>query len=242
MAQLVKVGLGENMARTNPLVQTKVNASTQQYLDIREIRDDLLILGDGSIRAVILCSTVNFELKSEMEQNSIVYSYQGFLNSLTFPIQIVIQSRVMDLGPYIKKLEQRKRVEPNELLRIQISDYMDFMNRLIQVTNIMDKKFYVVIPLSPPAALTKGLAARVSPVRLGAILSDQQFKSAKDTLKQRVELIVSGLSNVGVRAVPLQTGELIELFYSIYNPETSQKQPLAMEAGLTEPVIQKAKE
>lgn len=227
------------MAKPNPLVQTRVNASIQQFLDIREIRDDLVVLADGSIRAVILCSTVNFELKAADEQNAIVYAYQGFLNSLTFPIQIVAQSRIMDLGPYIKKLELRKRVEPNELLRIQITDYIEFINRLAQITNVMDKKFYIVIPFSPPAALTKGLFARISGT-MGAVLSEQQFISAKEAIKQRVELVVSRIASLGIRAVPLATDELIELFYDCYNPETSQKQPLALEAQLTAEVVQKA--
>jgi hypothetical protein len=229
------------MANQNPLIQTKITATTQQFLDIREIRDDVVVLADGSIRAVILCSTVNFELKSETEQNAIIYAYQSFLNSLTFPIQIVVQSRIMDLGPYLKKLEQRKKIETNELLLIQIADYIEFMNRLIQVTNVMDKKFYIVVPLSPPAALTKGLFAKVSPWKVGAVLSDTQFKAAKEAIKQRVDQVVSRIASVGIRAVPLKTDELIELFYAAYNPETAQKQPLALEAGLTEEVIRKAK-
>jgi hypothetical protein len=221
---------------------TQKQQSTQKYIDIREIRDGVVILSDGSLRRVILCSTINFELKNEDEQNAIVYAYQGFLNSLTFPIQIVVQSRILDLGPYLAKLNDRKKLEPNDLLKLQISDYIDFVKRLIEVTNVMDKKFYIVVPFTPAAALTKGLFAGIFGPAKTAVLSEAQFKAGKDALDQRVMQVISRLAPVGIRAVPLETEELIELFYDAYNPETAATQKISAESELTSEIVEKSKE
>jgi hypothetical protein len=213
----------------------RVAASTQAYLNISEIKDGVIVLKDGSLRSVLMTSAVNFALKSSQEQDAMIFAYQRFLNSLTFPVQILAQSRRIDLDFYLDKLTKQAEGEGRELIKVQILEYTDFIKRLISVTNIMDKHFFVIVPFYPPAleevkGISKllGLKPKADPKKLEA-----EFQKNRVQLKQRVEAVASGLGGIGVRAVTLSSEELVELFYSIYNPGTSANQRFANIDDLT---------
>lgn len=220
-------------------------ASTQAYLPIKEVKDGVVILKDGSLRAVLMTSAVNFALKSGGEQDAIIFAYQRFLNSLTFPVQVLIQSRRLDLDFYIDKLNKRAEAQTIELVKLQILEYTDFIKRLISVTNIMDKRFFVVVPFYPAATeqAAKGVAKLFStgntPKPTNTKQSEDEFQKNKVQLMQRVEALASGLGGVGLRAATLNSEELVELFYSIYNPSTSTKQRLVNVDDLTAASIER---
>ncbi len=217
-------------------------AATQAYLNIAEIKDGVVILKDGTMRAVLMTSAINFALKSGGEQDSIIYGYQRFLNSLTFPVQILVQSRQLDLDYYLAKLQKRADEEQIELVKLQILEYSEFINRLISVTNIMDKRFFVVVPFYPQGTeQLKGIAklfATKKPLNEEAKEKEDSFVKSKVQLMQRVEQIASGLGAMGLRAATLNSEELVELFYSIYNPSTAVKQRLVNVDELTAATIE----
>ena len=203
------------------------SASAQEFLAIDSIREDVVILKDGGFRVVLMCSSLNFALKSPDEQDAIIYQYQNFLNSLDFPLQIVIHSRRLNIAPYLDTLREQQKNETNELLKIQISEYIEFTNTFVSNTNIMSKTFYAVVPFTSTALVQKGiLNTFVS--RLGLVKKeegdiDHVFDEYKNQLWQRVDTVVSGLQRFGVRSAPLATEELIELFYGLYNPVEFEK-------------------
>jgi hypothetical protein len=219
------------------LAKNKTSTSTQQYLDIAEIRDDIVILKDGGMRAVLLASSVNFALKSEDEQNAIIQSYIMFLNSLDFPIQIVIQSRQLNMDKYLEELKVKQKEQTNELLSEQIGEYYQYIKELITLGEIMSKRFYIVVPYSvgDKKNAHKGFFAQVgtviSPAKL-ILLSDKLFNQNALKLRNRVEKVASGLAGLGVTGVQLNTQSLIELYYNSYNPELSQSQKLPDEKQL----------
>lgn len=198
--------------------------STQGYLRLAEIRDNCVIMQDGTLRAIVAVSSTNFDLKNEEEQNGLIYSYQRFLNSIEFPIQILMQSRKIDVADYVEKLNTLMERQPNELLKAQTNEYIDFINKLIENANIMSKSFYVVIPywesINPPA---QGFFAKIFGGGKSQQLSQrlENFKKYSELLDQRVTSIVSNISSLGIRAIRLQTPELIELYYSSYNFESA---------------------
>ena len=202
---------------------------TQRYLDISEIRDGLVVLKDGTMRVVLLVSSVNFALKSEDEQNALVGSYRTFLNSFEFPLQIVIQSRKMNIDAYLDQLKQKEREQINELLRIQIADYRQFVGELITLGEIMSKRFYIVVPYTPSSSgnvsFFQRLLSAFSPGRI-IRLEQKLFANRKQELMQRVDLIMSGLGSMGLNATILDTQALIELYYGMYNPDTAESQKL----------------
>ncbi len=202
-------------------------SSTQAYLDVDQVREGIVILKDGSMRMVLLVSSINFELKSELERNSIIYAYQSFLNSIDFPVQIIMQSRRLELDSYLDTLRVRLKEEGNELLKTQIDEYINFVDRLIKVANIMDKSFYIVIPHYSG----KGPGA-----------GKRNFDEEKKYLNQKVETVASGLRGVGLRAVQLDTQELIELYYSVYNPDQAKTQKLVDISQLESEIIEKLPE
>ncbi len=218
----------------------KIN-STQEHLKIAEIRDGVLILTNSELRQVLLVSSVNFALKSEDEQNAIVFQFQNFLNSLSFPIQIVMQSRRLDLAPYLGKLQERLDNEQNELIRVQIADYMEFIKRLLSVANIMDKNFFIVVPFSPPVSKKGGFFAELfgSSKRQNVRIPADLFAQYKQQIGQRANVIVGGLSSMGLRSAVLSTQQLVELFYATYNPEEATKERLTYTQLLSAPVIRK---
>ena len=195
--------------------------SMQDHLSIAEIKDGVVVLKDGSIRVVLAVSSINFDPKSSTEQEAIIYAYQRFLNSLDFPLQILISTRKFDIKPYLQMLERKKETEQNPLMRNQIEDYMKFVGELVNVSNIMSKLFYVVIPFYVIESKKDGYFARVMKAirpRKEIYHKREQFETYKNQLFQRVEEVKESMSGAGVRMVPLDTQELIEMYYNYYNP------------------------
>lgn len=203
--------------------------STQDHLPIAGIQDGVVIMTDGSLRVVLKADPINFELKSESEQNAIIYSYQAFLNSLDFPIQILIQSKKLDLEQYLIRMQENERSLTNELLRIQIEDYTGFVRRLISVANIMAKRFYVVISHSLVTRNTSinQINSLFPHKPTGPILDQDEFDRMRSEAYNKAGITAGGLGRLGVKSSALETQELIELFYAIYNPD------VATEARLT---------
>jgi hypothetical protein len=208
---------------------SKINQATQNYLDIAEIKDDTVILKDGSVRSVLLVSSVNFALKGQDEQNALIQAYVSFLNSLNFPLQIVIQSRNLNIDGYLSKLKNIEKEQTNELLRRQIVDYIEFLQELLDLGQIMTKKFFVVVSFSGVSQEKKKFFSRLtdvlSPARV-INLSKKRFENYKDELAKRVDYVASGLSSMSLKAVRLDTQSLIELYYNTYNPELAEVQRL----------------
>lgn len=200
--------------------------STQQFVDIDDIRDDVVFLRDGSLRSVIMVSGTNFELKSEDEQDGIISAYQSFLNALDFSVQIVVHSRKLNVDLYLKKMEGVRDKEPNELLKNQIGEYIEFIRGFVKENEIMTKNFFVVVPYEGVnlQSLKKGFLGMFS---LGSKPKKAKADESEDQkilqLRQRVDEVVSGLERVGLRAVSLNREELLELYYNLYNPETVEK-------------------
>ena len=210
-------------------MSAKPAASTQRYLDIAEIRDDIVVLKDGSVRAVLLVSSVNFALKGEDEQNAIIQGYVSFLNSLSFPLQIVIQSRNLNIDGYLAKLSNLEKQQSNELLRMQIADYRGFLKDLLSLGQIMTKKFYAVVPYSGSTHAKKTFWQRTTEVFSPALtitLSQKNFSKYREELYKRVDFVRGGLSSIGLAVAPLDTQSLIELFYNTYNPEVAEFQKM----------------
>lgn len=207
----------------------KEKDSVQAYLDITEIRDNVVVLKDGGLRAILLVSSVNFSLKSEDEQKALVGGYQSFLNSLEFPIQIVIQSRPLDLQGYINKLKDVADKQANDLLKIQTIDYIEYIQQLLDVANIMTKRFFVVVPFTavnvPTGGFLEKILETINPLRKTQ-KEISRFDKQRSQLFQRVDIVASGLRSMGLQTVLLNTQELIELFYDIYNPEITLKKQL----------------
>jgi len=228
--------------RTNP-------NSTQNTLQIAEIRDGIVIMNDGSFRSVVMVKSVNFDLMSPQEQEAVEYSYQGFLNSLYFPVQIFVRSSRVDLRPYIEKLEKIRAEHDNMLLALLMEDYIGYIGGLSQQTNIMDKMFYVVIPYFPHTdvqkALTQsknffsGLSQMFSSKEQHVTINEADLEAAKTELRNRVQSVLGGLMQCGVQGLPLDTQELIELYYDSYNPDTATRQQLKNFNDLTADVVTK---
>ncbi len=215
---------------SNKLVKNKINNSTQQYLDIAEIKGDTVIMRDGTLRAVLMVSSLNFALKSEDEQNAIIAAYVSFLNNFDFPLQIVIQSRELNIEKYIEALRQKEKEQTNELLKMQTSEYLQYIQELISLGKIMNKKFFVIVPYNPLSDKQKSFIARLTeafkPVGLIRI-KEERFLRHRAELDKRIDLIIRGLSSMGLNTAQLDTQSLIELFYNAYNPTTSASQKMA---------------
>ena len=196
-------------------------ASTQQFLEISQIREGIVILKNKSLRAVMMVSSINFALKSDEEQSSIIYQFQNFLNSLDFTCQIVVQSRRLNITGYLDKLKELEIKQKSELLKIQTKEYHNFIKELIKTGSIMSKSFFVVIPFSlleSRQTSTKQLFKTAK----APTLTEEQFQRCKQQLWQRMEFIALGLRRCGLRAVPLTTPELIELFWSLHHPKQAE--------------------
>lgn len=215
--------------QSKKLAGPKPGPATQKYLDIAEIRDNCVVLKDGTLRTVVLVSSINFALKSEDEQNAIISAYVSFLNSLEYPLQIVIQSRKLDIEGYLARLGKAEKEQPNELLRLQIADYRQYVGELVSMGDIMSKKFYVIIPYNPLSDKRKGFFSRLQEVFSPGLimkLSDAKFKERQKDLLQRTEHVIMGLSGIGLAAMALDTQSLIELYYNTYNPVVSENQKM----------------
>lgn len=223
--------------------------STQNTLQIAEIRDGIVIMNDGSFRSVIMVKSINFDLMSPQEQESVEYAYQGFLNSLYFPVQIFIRSQKVDLQPYIEKLDKIRTEHDNMLLALLMDDYINYIDQLAQQTNIMDKKFYVVIPYFPTLdvqkALTQsknfltGLTQLFNAKENHVVINEADLEKAKTELRNRVQAVLAGLLQCNIQGLPLDTQELIELYYDTYNPDTATRQQLKNFNDLTADVVTK---
>ncbi len=210
--------------------------STQNTLLFSEMRENTIIMNDGSFRAVVECQSINFDLMSSREREGIEFSYQNFINSLYFPVQILIRSRRVDIGPYLDRLSEIRRNQDNMLLNVLMDDYMDFIDILAQEANIMDKRFYVVVPYFPGGDVNamkqqaKGLFSSFFSGKKNATVTkiDQvTYIKAKDEIKNRVDLVMSGLFQMGVKSQQLNTRQLGELFYRSYNPDVSEREPIS---------------
>jgi len=196
-------------------------SSTQKYVDVEDVRDGVLVLRNGSIRCILLVSSINFDLKSSEEQDAIISQYQGFLNSIDFPLQIIVHSRRFRIEPYLEKLVEEEKHQENELLRFQISEYRNFVQSLTEVSNIMSKFFYVVVPFAPSETENGGLLGKLSGIfqtKSGTVIPGDTFETYRSQLLQRADQVTAALSGTGVRTSMLGTEEVIELLYNTYNP------------------------
>ncbi len=241
--------LADHDAQFDKSVKDKSNKySSQNLLRFAEIRDGLVIMNDGSFRAVIKAKSINYDLMSIGEQESVEYAYQSFLNSLYFTVQILVRSRKIDMGPYLEKLAKIRGETDNMLLGLLMEDYIYFISDLVSQTNIMSKEFYVVVPLVPgeddrskdKSATTTAFSKLFKKESNGPIRMDEEkLEKAKVELRNRVQGVVNGLLQMGVTAAPLSTSELIELYYNYYNPDTATRQTLLDMDNLSSPVVSK---
>jgi len=206
------------------------NASktTQDFVPIQEIRDGVIVLKNGGMRSIVLASSLNFALKSQDEQGSILMQFQNFLNSLDFSIQIFIQSKKLDIRPYIALLEDRYKDQVSELMKIQVREYIEFVKTFVENTNIMSKSFFVVVPYDPvPASLSNNPISRMLPGKnkgkSESETADSQFEEYRSQLEQRVAVIEQGLVRCGIRTAELGTEEVVELYYKLFNPGETEK-------------------
>lgn len=222
--------------------------STQNTLQISEVRENMVIMRDGSFRAVVACKSINFDLMSSREREGVEYSYQNFLNSLYFPIQIFVRSQRVDIGPYLDRLIDMRRNQDNMLLGVLMDDYINFVDILAQEANIMDKSFFIVVPFYPSGDLSdlrdqaKGFFGKVfaKPSNETIKIDQAAYNKARDEIKNRVDAVMSGLFQIGVKSVQLNTKELGELYYNVYNPDTAVREPLGDFENVTAAFVTKA--
>lgn len=206
--------------------------ASQDFVKIKEIRDGIVLLKDGGLRAVLMASSINFALKSEDNQAAIISQFQNFLNSLDFSIQIVVQSRRFDIKPYIALLEERAKNQKNELLKLQTKEYIGFVTKFTEGTNIMNKTFFIVVPYSPAIMQLKGSSDGLTMklkegIGLGKGRGEPQstkgFEESRTQLEQRVGVVEQGLIRTGIRVAQLGTEEVVDLFYQLFNPGENEK-------------------
>jgi len=223
--------------------------TTQEFVPIKEVRDGIVILNDGSLRAIVLATSVNFALKSTDEQNSIIFQFQNFLNSLDFSVQIFVESKKLDIRPYVALLESRYKEQETELMKIQTREYIEFVKTFVDNSSIMTKSFFVVIPYSPSQISMsknpiKGLFGRKGGGSGGGnggsndigstaggsgiqnkqkTLANEEFEESRSQLEQRIGSVEQGLTRCGIRVAELGTEEVVELFYKIFNPGDTEK-------------------
>jgi hypothetical protein len=199
-------------------------APSQQFLEIEQIREGVVILKDKSLRGILMVSSLNFALKSEEEQEAIIYGFRDFLNSLDFPIQILVQSRRLNITGYLDKLKELEEKQENELLKIQTRGYREFIAELIKEGAIMTKNFYLIIPFypGPLAGSVFGESEKKTAKEKPISLTEEAFQRYKTQLWQRMEFVAGGLKRCGLQAMPLITNELIELFWSFYHPKEAE--------------------
>lgn len=222
-----------------PETQTKnktQSKSTQDFVPVKEVRDGVVILKDGGYRAILMASSLNFALKSEDEQTAFIVQFQNFLNSLDFSVEIFVQSRMLDIRPYIATLEAAYKQQLDDLMRVQIREYIDFIKSFTEAANIMTKNFFVVVPYAPTVQVSKGGLADKLPWGKSKLKPEELNRTFEETvsqLEQRVSIVQQGLIRTGVRTVQLGTEEAIELLYKMFNPG-EQGKPM----GLNEMVQQ----
>ena len=204
--------------------------ASQEFVPIKEVRDGVIVLKDGGFRAILMTSSLNFALKSEDNQNAIILQFQNFLNSLDFSVQLFIQSRKLDIRPYIALLEECYKSQTTELMKVQTREYIDFVKSFTESANIMTKTFFVVVPYASAPLSPKGGVANLATnvlSRKEALDKRQEkqdtFEENRSQLLQRMSVVEQGLVRCGIRAVQLGTEEAVELFYKIFNPGDTEK-------------------
>lgn len=213
--------------------------STQTHLRIGEIRDNTLVLRNGGVRAVLKTSSINFNLKSEQEQDSIIHAYQGFLNSLEFPIQILIKSKKLDIDDYIDQVEKLGEKQENKLLQEQTNEYAQYIRRLVEYADIMEKEFYVIVPHNPGRVaginIFQSFFQRLAPKDTYGDVKKRhsEFNRVVKDLNQKINIVKSGLEGCGLKVEQLDTQQLIELFYSSYNPSICRSAKIKDLEGLS---------
>jgi len=240
-----KAPVAKPAATTNP-------NSTQNTLQIAEIRDGVAIMNDGTFRTIIMCKAINFDLMSPQEREAVEFSYQGFLNSLYFPIQVFIRSQKVDLRPYLERLNKMRATQESMLVALLIDDYISYLSEISQQTNIMDKKFYVIISYPDLNQDVRNTVKQSTGFFRGALdlfsggdktphvtVDERRLEEAKTELRNRVQACMQGLLQCGVQSLPLDTQEMIELFYDAYNPDTATHQHLVDFPNMTAPVVTK---
>ncbi|MDH5596838.1 MAG: hypothetical protein OEY44_01930 [Candidatus Peregrinibacteria bacterium] len=227
--------MAEQKTQTQETVRqkkTSATVSTQLFLNIAEIKDNVVILKNGGLRAILQTSSVNFNLKSEDEQNSIIYGYQNFLNSLEFPIQVVVQSRKLDVDKYIETVREIGEQHENVLLKEQTGEYCDYIQKLVEYADIMEKKFYVVVPFDPYRSQKQsGFSKFMSSISSSDSIENikrrhKEFEQLNKGLTERVNAVIAGLEGCNLRVAQLSTSQLIELFYQNYNPGTARNEKI----------------
>ena len=200
-------------------------SASQHFVPIADIHDDVLILKDGSLCMVLLATSINFALKSSDEQQAILSQYQAFLNSIEFSIQIYLQSRRLDIRPYLEILHAREAYQDNDLMRIQLREYIEFINTFTNQVDIMTKNFFVVIPYTPINIEVKGISKLLKATTKQENRGPEKFFEDRTQLEQRVSIVEQGLARIGIRTKPLGSEELVELFYHIFNPDDQSDAP-----------------
>ena len=198
---------------------------TQEFVPLKEVRDGIVMLKDGSMRGIVLASSLNFSLKSDDERNAIILQFQDFLNSLDFAVQISIESRRLDIRPYIALLEGQYKEQVNDLMKIQTREYIEFIKKFTESTNIMTKSFFIVVSYDPAMINLKGSGGLFQKKTTDEAAKQKQasFEENRTQLEQRVSVVEQGLSRCGIRVIRLGTEEVIELFYKIFNPGDTEK-------------------
>ena len=202
--------------------------ATQEFVPIKEVRNGVVMLKDGGMRSILLCSSLNFSLKSEDERNAILFQFQDFLNSLDFSIEIVIQSRKLDIRPYVALLEEQGKAQTNNLMKIQVREYIEFIKSFTENTNIMTKNFFIVVPYNPAVISTSRSGSIGSRLGFGtkkerAAGAEANFDESRSQLEERLSVVEQGLVRTGIRVARLGTEEVIELFYKAFNPGETEK-------------------
>lgn len=209
------------------IVMAIPSKATQDFVPIKEVRDGVVLLKDNSMRAILLASSLNFSLKSEDERKGILFQFQDFVNSLDFPVQIFIQSRKLDIRPYIALLEGRYKEQVNDLMKIQTQEYIEFIKNFTESTNIMTKSFFVVVPYTPALIQGKGMNPQSlflkKDVNADVKQRMENFEENRTQLEQRLAIVEQGLVRCGIRVAHLGTEEVVELFYKIFNPGETEK-------------------
>lgn len=207
----------------------KISSSTQDFLDIAEIKENTVVMKDGTLRAVLLASSINFALKSEDEQNAVVDSYIRFLNNLSFTLQIVIQSRELDMENYLEYLRTKEKEQTNKLLKLQTGEYIEYIKELTSLGKIMNKRFYIIVPYNALSDKKKNFVSQLSEALKPATsikLKEKTFLRYQEMLNRRIDSVAGGLEAMGINVIRLDTQSLIELYYRTYNPETAKNQAL----------------
>ncbi|KKR10455.1 MAG: hypothetical protein UT37_C0001G0010 [Parcubacteria group bacterium GW2011_GWA2_39_18] len=205
---------------------------SQKFIMADSVKDNVVVMKDGSLKAILLASSLNFELKSVDEQSALLFQYQNFLNSLDFSIQIVTHSRKLEIEDYLNTISEQSRLETNELLKIQSQEYVEFVREFVSLSNIMSKSFYIVISVSPMENIKQGLFSKLFSPKNQPLIDEKESKRLENQLDQRVDYILSGIRSMSLRAVRLGRDELVELLYSLYNPGEEKREELLQAASL----------